>query len=654
MKICFVTNELFPVASGGIGRMLHDFCVDNFTSKRGHEIFLLVVDTKEKSKQVRISSYFEDSQLAKVRFVGAICNENRQKKLGNIWEESNTGFSRTGFVAKSQVILSDILDWEEELEFEFDFVEFPDMEGWSYASIGARRSGLAFQDTRIVVRLHSTLGMIYANEPYWHDNSDSLTDLYEIERQCLKDADIVVGHLKSVVLANQSFYGFSESWLAKTIIEFPPIAVRERSFGYESEFGESLDTTDFIFSGRLQPVKKPDLFITAAAQFIQRNPSHRGRFFLAAYGWDNRYINWLKSLIPLNLINRIVFLRSPTSGLRDYLQFQGIVVIPSLYESLCLSAYENSLAGTQVILNESCVAFSNDSPWVDGVNCTKFDGSVLSLANAFELALRRKSEKTITSVLAPAFEPYWNSNLELMSSSNIQNTVGRLVVVLIVGSDTVGLSKALSKLESCLKNPNIKVLIVADPEIVGAGFIGDFECHMLVQIGARPIQQAIFHAVSRLEADYVAVIEVSENLTSGEFLVSAQKALDNNFDLDIVACHALNISDSSSDVWQYGDRDHDKSQGQIKVSLGSRWFSSTTESSVVGSGVVWRTGRLVEDQFDENCPRDVLGVALSSAIADGANTIVIPVIGVKTFNKLDQFPPDEWLFASQRLHGTDS
>ena len=651
MKICFVTNELFPVSSGGIGRMLHDFCTDNLTSDRGHEIFFLVIDTADPFKQARITSYFEETKLAKVRFVDRLSIENARNGIGKIWSESSEDFSRIGFVAKSQLVLHQILAWQEDLREPFDFIEFPDMGGWAYASIGARRSGLAFSKTSIVIRLHSTLGMIYAHEPYWHDNSDALYDLYEVERQCLKDADWIVGHLDSVIVANRNFYGLPESWLAKTRIEFPPITLRETPSKNFPRGRSSPDDIDFLFSGRLQPVKRPDILIKAAVQFVHRNPSHRGLFILAAYGWDHDYVDWLKSLIPLELANQIVILRSPTSRLRDHLQNHSIVVIPSTYESLCLSAYENSLSGTHIILNESCVAFSSDSPWIDGLNCTKFDGTISGLSDSFELALQREAEKTITPVQLPDSEPYWNTHENYSMDSPPQNKAGHLVIVLIVGTDTVGLSKAISKLENCLTNPNISLLLLVDQVTTQGELTANSRCQVLSTTGIYSTLEAVSYAKLNMDADYLVLVDVSKSLLDGDFLTLAKEAMDNDPEVDIVACHSLTSSYNSSDEWQLGDRDVDIAEGFLNVSVGSRWFSRTTETSIVSTAAMWRTGKLVEEQFDEDCPRDMLGIALSKAIAKGANSIVIPIVGAWVFSNSGLFPPDSWLFAGQLRFG---
>ena len=138
-------------------------------------------------------------------------------------------------------------------------------------------------------------------------------------------------------------------------------------------------------------------------------------------------------------------------------------------------------------------------------------------------------------------------------------------------------------------------------------------------------------------------------MLDGNFLTLAKEAMDDDPEVDIVACHSLTSSYDSSDEWQLGDRDVDITKGFLKVSVGSRWFSRTTETSIVSTAAMWRTGQLVEKHFDEDCPRDMLGIALSKAIAKGANSIVIPIVGAWDFSNSGLFPPDSWLFAGQ-LH----
>jgi hypothetical protein len=121
-------------------------------------------------------------------------------------------------------------------------------------------------------------------------------------------------------------------------------------------------------------------------------------------GWDRDFVDDLKSLVPEDFADRIIFVETATPEDRLYHVENSIVVIPSDYESLCLFAFEAAIAGRKVILNGACPAFGNGVRWHDGANCVLFDGSVESLTGAMENALSWRP--TSTPDVVPS-RPYW-------------------------------------------------------------------------------------------------------------------------------------------------------------------------------------------------------------------------------------------------------
>ena len=163
---------------------------------------------------------------------------------------------------------------------------------------------------------------------------------------------------------------------------------------------------DFIFSSRLQPFKRPDTFVRAAVRLLRDDPACTSLFHVASYGWDQTYIQWLQGLVPVDLRLRIHFHPTLTQEERAQLLRRSIVVIPSIYESLCLFAYESAMVGLKVILNRECAAFGEGPRWADGMNCLMFDGNYIDLARIMKTALTWSPSGLVD---ATPDVPYWET-----------------------------------------------------------------------------------------------------------------------------------------------------------------------------------------------------------------------------------------------------
>ena len=201
----------------------------------------------------------------------------------------------------------------------------------------------------------------------------------DLERNLLERADLVVGHFPGIAARNAEFYRFGPEWCGRVHIEFP-LLTRDELDGEEIRLNPSADgDPSFIFSSRLQPFKRPDLFINAAIGFLEATPEYTGAFRLVSYGWDQDYIRYLKDLISPTWTNQIIIIDKVAAEERQRFLRQSIVVVPSDYESLCLFAFEASILGQKVILNRRCEAFGSFERWIDGDNCLFFDGSAEDL-----------------------------------------------------------------------------------------------------------------------------------------------------------------------------------------------------------------------------------------------------------------------------------
>jgi glycosyltransferase involved in cell wall biosynthesis len=304
----------------------------------------------------------------------------------------------------------------------FDYIEFPDFGGWAVASLEAKRADLAFGSAQIVARLHSTQGALYYFERYAHTPSSFIGVLFDTERFLLSHADLIVGHVPSIVEFNRKLYDFDENWIAKSVVEFPPIVLDNNMITSGGDTVEADDRVDdvqvenFIFSSRLQQFKRPDIFVRAAITFCEKHPKYEGVFRVVSYGWDDAYIESLTSLVPGQLKDRIIFHFKSTERERAQYIRESVVVVPSDYESLCIFAFEASEMGRKVILNGTCPAFGRSDRWEDRENCLLFNGSVSDLVRAMEESVTWQP-KTKPSV--EASKPYWLTGTKGQSETQV-------------------------------------------------------------------------------------------------------------------------------------------------------------------------------------------------------------------------------------------
>ncbi|WIG98108.1 glycosyltransferase [Myxococcus sp. SDU36] len=391
-KVCLVTDELHPFTNGGIGRIIHNLIVDSLRREAAVELHVLLpAFTQMKAEEVE------------AHFGGRVTAHVAEARP--LWEQ---GFDE-GDVYPPPGAFTDALSHAHSMELmlhlrrlaakgtHFDVIEFPDYRGWSFCTSQEKFLGGGFQDTEITVRLHSTAGILapYERTPPSRDQLEQ----FEVERKALYDADRVIAHIPGIAALNQTFYGFPETWLEKVIQEFPPVAERA---GRAPAGGSS--APDILFVTKVQSLKRPDLFVRGVSTFMRRFPQFSGRAVFACHAPNESYLSAIKALVPSDLRERFVFAGAVQE--RADLMSRGIVVIPSDFESLNLTAYETAAVGARLVLNGRCPAFVPGTPFADGVNCHTFDGSVDGLADALEKAW---CTPTTGTVAWTAVAPYWES-----------------------------------------------------------------------------------------------------------------------------------------------------------------------------------------------------------------------------------------------------
>lgn len=436
--ICFVTNELYPLGPGGIGRMLYNFAKHNEDLGLPADLHFLV-------PQALVESRPDARDLLQSAFDGIatihICPSLQETftPIAQLLARAQAHpWTNEWLFGDSYRYYLGLRAAEERRGAPFDIIEFPDFGGWGVATIEAKRAGLAFGETVISARIHSTQGMLYGVERFAYDPGHWAGIMFDAERHLFANADLIVGHDPAITAHTARFYGLEQRWQGRSLLEFPPVFVNIGDGVYERADkvvvpDDERHCDDFIFGSRLQPVKRPDLYIRAAILFLECHPGHAGTFRLVCNGWDRAFVDGLKSLVPEDMAKRIVFLEKATPEERLHYIDNSIVVVPSDYESLCLFAFEAALAGRKVILNGACPAFGNDYRWHDGDNCLLFDGSVESLAETFERALSWRATSVVEVVPS---QPYWLDGIDLPKAPVPVDPLAAGIAVLCYGAQS--------------------------------------------------------------------------------------------------------------------------------------------------------------------------------------------------------------------------
>ncbi len=540
-RICLVTEELFPLTAGGIGRLLFNR-IARALERDGEVEFHLLVPEGRALHPAAVAALFHGRVRCHDVALDLNCRPTEQDKAQRYppaWAFTDSrrhGESFLIFRALKQL---------EEAGVTFDLIEFPDLSGWAFCALQEKKLARAFQETTIAVWLHATNGLIKSFEDGLHGSDDFGT--FDLERKALRDADLVISPLERIADFYADFYGFDADWRARVRVEFPPVSleggVRGAPAGGESPV--PMSERAIVFPTKLQRIKAPDLFIRGVAEFMRRTPDYCGSAIFAAHAFDPHYLAYLKRLIPADLAGRFAFLGTLQPEARAALFREGIAVISSRIESLNLTAYEASMAGAALVLNEACPAFGKGSPFEDGENCLKFDGTPDGLCAALKRAVALS--KPPDAVTWQAGAPYWD---ELFAHRRPRRRTARSQealprVSVIVTNHNLG-EYLPAAIESAVRSgyPDLEIVIVddastreVDREILDrlARYGADESPRICVLRNAsnRGLSGSRNRALAHATGSYVLPLD-ADDLISPEFLELAVRALERNREFDVV------------------------------------------------------------------------------------------------------------------------
>jgi len=358
-KLLFVVTEVAPLDKGGIGTFSR-----NMIRKFSMEFSISFLYCGKASRDALEKEY------PKIKFFFPACE-------GQV------------LMGKTSPEISEMLAEEVDRIFQketFDYVEFMDWGGWAHQTIMLKCCGKSNipHSTAIAVRIHSTEHVLGKYEHRLISLRDGETA--DFEQASLLLADVIICHVEPIarLIASEIKALFGKDISEKIMVTPIPVYLNDKE---RDRSIIATRQTNIVFSSKTQQIKRPDLFILGVSAFLARNKTHMGKVVFAAHINEDVYTKATFALIPKAFKNNFIRDRKFTQKERESVIASGITVFPAEYESFCFAAYEASMSGSIVVLNTHNPAFGDGSPWIDSVNCIKFDGTSGGLCSALERAL---------------------------------------------------------------------------------------------------------------------------------------------------------------------------------------------------------------------------------------------------------------------------
>ncbi len=586
-RLIFVTDELSPFTPGGIGRVIHNLLMSMEEADRRRSIVLLL--------DARVSHAAFAAVFPSVLLVAIDTNSGAGRFDAFEHHPPSRAYTNTISHWKSAVVYRALRALA--LNEEIDYVEFPDFGGLGFSTVQEKKIRGFLERARLAVRIHSAHAVLLQEEACEVGTADlSLSDL---ERKTLRDCDLVVGQLGAVADSTGLALGFApEEWTPRLIIHAPPVLTDTEPVDRVTY--PCGPTTPVVFGSKLQRFKRPDLFIRGVSAFLNANRGYQGEIFVSAHSFDNNYRKAVIRLVPQEFSNRFHFDTTQNSHLRERLIAKSIFVVPSDFESFCLAAYEASRLGALVIVNENNVAFGSGTPWQDGFNCIKFNGTAAGLAQALERAfalqqplrpvvippapwpwtVRRHFDAPVSldreSPLVSVVVPYFNLGTYVVDTltSVIEQTHPNIEIILVDDCSTEPLSKELVESLRTLNRPLLR--IVDAPANFGLA-------------AARNL------GIAAATGKYILPLD-ADDLIDDRFVEIAVKALERNPEFDVIVTQAGYFNERSGIALPGEERDFD----DYAVFVGEALACGPLENRFSTATALFRSEQLKRTRYRES------------------------------------------------------
>lgn len=609
-KIIFVTTELFPFTGGGIGRFTFNV-LKNISDEERRRVIVLLTHGKISNSAFQVT--FPGARLVQVS--ESSIDSGAQ---GLATSPADEWFSLS---VRLLAILQDLASKER-----IDYLEFPDWSGLAFATLQEKRFRGFLWDTTIAVRLHSTEAVLVLAEGRRLNAGDLRR--YDLERKSLRDCDVIAAHLEPVAEATRRAFGFDVAeWQPRLYVAAPPMFHLE-SPRKQQGLGSG-GAVNIAFTSKFQEFKKPEIFVQGATLFLSENPDFSGDILLLCWGLKSDYARKILEMIPAEHRGRFRMLEGLTHAERDEFIASSVVVFPSVFESYCLAAFEAAKLGAVIVVNERNPAFGENTPWIDGENCLKFDGSAIGISKALSGYFR--SKRRLNSVTPIPQVQVWERHVETKKLPWRKPATEPLVTVVIINQNQGNVLGATLQSFAGVRYANLELVVIDDGStdpvspLVMQSLAASVDSPIAVKrfpssIGFAAAKNAAVEAAS---GKYVLIV-ASGDLVHGDFVADAVSSLENNDDFDIVVSQAGYYSDADRVVPQ-----------RVETCVGEAQVTGTAINYYSNGGWLCRTSlaRTVCYRHEVGCLDN--WAWMMEAVAAGSRVIAAPRIGV-SFREMER------------------
>jgi hypothetical protein len=571
---------------------------------------------------VYVGSEIEEAKFKvvypEVKLVRASINDYSTKVGPAIFPDLNQ--FDTSYLQGESVLAFQALQMLEAQVGNLEYVEFADWGGCAYASCQEKKLGRALQDTTLAVRLHTTDSVLASIESRLVDLSSLC--LYDLERKALADCDLIVAQLQTVSDAMRDFYDFEETdWNQRAVVSAPPVLLD--TLPPATSTTQVTPETPIVFSSKIQHVKRPDVVVQGCTAFLASTPGYRGKVIFLAHAFDRGYLDKLKSHIPEALGDRFTFMGGVDVVTRERTIARSVCVFPSSWESFCLAAYEASLSGALCLLNGENPAFQDGTPWIDGANCIKFDGTSLGLAAALsEIFSEPRSLVPVEFEPIARFPTARKTHAEPLN--DINPVPGNCEVVIACKNSGLSLISLLSTLEGMSKRiERIHIVDLGSHERITLRILDEIERRANLPVNV--IRGGDASELARLLNDF-------SNEPGAKYLLITEAGYDISPDFVDDACNALDRHHEFTHVTGHCAQDHgrDLLDGHmskppfesVKVVVGEALCSGLYSNKFSASCFMVRRGVLSGTPFESGLVAGMTWKHFGKSVSNGARVLV--------------------------------
>lgn len=326
MKICIVTPDIVgPIKNGGIGTHCH------YLSEllKDHELTVLFTAKTEKGSARKWRDWFAERNIRLV----VLGEQKLPQPVAPFNPEPELFFERSW--ASYQ--------WLQEQDFQT--IHFQDWGGNGFFSIRAKRSGMAFLNTKLTVTMHSSSEWQRQGMGQWPEKTCAHYKLNRVERYCCENADVLISPTRHMI-----DWARAQGWdIPAGVQRMPYPFLLNRSLQKDRR----PDVGHLIFFGRLETRKGVEIFCQALTQSLAsaglagiKKISFVGKpgFVKGEAALD--YISRFQKTLPVEISVVVKDQLDSHAAVSYLIETGGIVFIPSLLDNspfTVLECIENKL-----------------------------------------------------------------------------------------------------------------------------------------------------------------------------------------------------------------------------------------------------------------------------------------------------------------------